>query len=268
MNQQELKQLTEKVNDIVRQTAKFVQQEYGKVKNKQIKEKEHNMLVSYVDEEAERQLIEQLYPLVPNPSFLAEESESSSLKTDHRWIIDPLDGTTNFLHQIPCFAISVALEYKDEIVLGTVHEITKKETFYAWKNGGAFLNEETIKTNNTQNLQDALIATGFPYYDYDRIENYLQALRTFMQATRGIRRLGSAATDLAYVAAGRFDAFFEYSLSPWDVAAGSIIAAEAGAVVCDFKGGKDFLFGKEIVATSPGIHDVFMQHIKKAFWKK
>lgn len=257
--------LTNQVTSLVREVGGFIRGEYGKVGEAQISEKDHNMLVSYVDEEAEDRLISQLGELIPNPGFLAEESESIDLKTDYRWIIDPLDGTTNFLHQIPCFAISVALEYKDQIVLGVVYELTRDEMFSAWKDGGAYLNERPIQVRQVESLSESLVATGFPYHDYSRTEAYCQVLKQLMQQTRGIRRMGSAATDLAYVAAGRFDAFFEYSLNPWDVAAGSIIAREAGATVCDFSGGNNYLFGEEIIAVNPGIEKAFLEIVGEGF---
>ncbi len=260
-----LQELTNRVTSLVREVGGFILGEYGKVGEAQISEKDHNMLVSYVDEEAEDRLIAQLGELVPNPSFLAEESESIDLKTDYRWIIDPLDGTTNFLHQIPCFAISVALEYKDQIILGVVYEITRDEMFFAWDGGGAYLNGRPIQVRQIKDLGESLIATGFPYHDYSRTEAYCQVLKQLMRQTRGIRRMGSAATDLAYVAAGRFDAFFEYSLSPWDVAAGSLIAREAGAIVCDFSGKNDYLFGEEIIAVNPAIKKVFLEIVQEGF---
>lgn len=261
----DFQELVGQITSLVREVGAFIIGEYGKVREQQIAEKGHNMLVSYVDEEAEDRLISKLGPLLPNPSFLAEESESIGLKTDYRWIIDPLDGTTNFLHQIPCFAISIALEYKDQIVLGVVYELTKNEMFSAWKGGGAYLNERPIQVRQIKSLGESLVATGFPYHDYSRTEAYCQVLKQLMQQTRGIRRIGSAATDLAYVAAGRFDAFFEYSLSPWDVAAGSIIAREAGATVCDFSGKNNYLFGEEIIAVNPGIEKVFLEIIGEGF---
>ncbi len=260
-----LEELKTEVIEVVQEIAIFIRNAYGKIKEKEIFEKGHNLLVSRIDREAEALLLERLAKLVSNPSFLAEESEVSQVKTATRWIVDPLDGTTNFLHQIPCFAISIALEYKDEIVLGVVHEINRDETFSAWKGGGAYLNDQPIQVRKVKSLSQTLIATGFPYHDYERIEAYCNMLKELMKRTRGIRRLGSAATDLAYTAAGRFDAFFEYSLSPWDVAAGSLIAKEAGALVCDFSGGRNYLFGEEIVAASPGIAKAFMQLIRKNF---
>ncbi len=262
-----LQETTQKAVAIIREVGDFILGEYGKVSGTQITEKDHNMLVSYVDEEAEDRLIAGLGTLVPEPGFLAEESESAAIKTDYRWIIDPLDGTTNFLYQVPCFAISVALEYKDRIVMGIVYELTRDEMFYAWQAGGSYLNNQIIRVRQPNSLEEALVATGFPYHDYSHIEAYCKVLKQLMRATRGIRRMGSAATDLAYVAAGRFDAFFEYSLSPWDVAAGSIIAKEAGADVCDFSGQNNYLFGGEIIAVSPAIRTKFLQIIKESFCK-
>jgi len=146
-----------------------------------------------------------------------------------------------------------------------VHEVNQKETFWAWKKGGAYLNGRKISVTSTTVVSDALIGTGFPYYDYSKTANYLKMLEFLMKETRGIRRFGSAAVDLAYVACGRFDAYFEYSLNAWDVAAGIVLVQEAGGKVTDFQGEDNFLFGKEIVAMNEGISGAFLEAIKKTF---
>ncbi|PHN03189.1 inositol monophosphatase family protein [Flavilitoribacter nigricans] len=250
---------------IVIHTSEFIQGELGKVKNKQIETKSLNSLVSYVDKEAEEQLVTGLSELLPGSVFITEEDTIDNQDGEWQWIIDPLDGTTNFLYQIPIFCISVALRYQDELVLGVVYEINRKECFYGWKGGGVFLNQIQVKVRKNDDLADSLLATGFPYYDYERTDAYLQCLKYFMQNTRGIRRMGAAAVDLAYVAAGRFDGFFEYSLQPWDVAAGAFLIQEAGGVITDFKGGDNFLFGNETIAASPKVHAAMLSVIDKAF---
>lgn len=247
----------------IKEVGKFIQQEIEKVGEKDIETKSLNSLVSYVDKESERKLIKILSSKIPSAGFIAEEGTSRATESDWQWIIDPLDGTTNFLHAIPVYSISIALEFKKEIVLGIVFEINQNECFYAWKNGPAFLNNKRISVSNNSNLKNSLLATGFPYYDFERLEAYFQVLKELAQSTRGIRRLGSAAVDLAYVACGRFDAYFEYSLHPWDVAAGAFIVQQAGGQVSDFKGGVNWLHGKEIIAGSPAIQKDLLNKIQE-----
>jgi len=146
--------------------------------------------------------------------------------------------------------VSIALQRNNEIVLGVVYEVNQDECFYAWKSGGAFLNQKSIHVSQNEHLKDSLIATGFPYYDYERVDSYFEVLKRIAQNSRGVRRMGSAAVDLVYTACGRFDAFFEYSLHAWDVAAGAFIVQEAGGKISDFSGGNNWLFGKEIVASN------------------
>ena len=258
--------LCQKARIIVEQTGNFIRAELGKVASPDIEVKSLNSLVSYVDKTAEKQLVSGLTELIPNATFLTEEETIEQRKGTYQWIIDPLDGTTNFLHQLPCFAISVALQHREETVLGIVYEINSKECFYAWQGGGAYLNEQKISVSPTSTLQESLIATGFPYYDYQWVEPYLKTLKHFMLETRGVRRFGAAAVDLAYVACGRFDAFFEYSLSPWDVAAGILLVQEAGGRVSDFKGGDNFLYGKEIIAANSGIFEEVKTHMVRNFY--
>ncbi|MAY83671.1 MAG: inositol monophosphatase [Flavobacteriales bacterium] len=222
-----------------------------------MEEKSLNSLVSYVDKTAEQMIVETLSELLPEAGFIAEEGTSDKVGDQYNWIIDPLDGTTNFLHGLPVYAVSIALQFQDEdededgdIVLGVVYEVNRDECFYSWKGGKAFLNNEEISVSKESNVKDSLFATGFPYYDYERIDSYFEVLKHLAQNSRGVRRMGSAAVDLAYVACGRFGAFFEYSLHPWDVAAGAFIVQQAGGEVFDFKGGDNWLHGKEILATN------------------
>jgi len=247
------KLFAEQVVAICREAGDFIRNARGQVSETEIIEKDHNSLVSYVDTGSEKILVEKLKALLPNSTFLTEENTVEQAAGNLRWIIDPLDGTTNFLHQIPVFAVSVALEIAGELVLGVVLEVNRDEAFYAVKGQGAFLDGSPIRVKQAP-LSHSLIATGFPYYDYTKAEQYLRALSAFMQKSRGVRRLGAAAVDLAYVACGRFDGFFEYSLAPWDVAAGALIVQEAGGFVEDFSGGEDWLFGRSIVAGSIAVH--------------
>ncbi len=251
--------------EVVEKTGSFIRQELGRVGADKVEEKSLHSLVSYVDRSAEEQLVQGLGALLPEATFLTEEETVQTRKGNLQWIIDPLDGTTNFLHQLPCFAISVALREGERTVLGIVYEVNRPEMFYAWAGGGAFLNGRPIRVSATAQMKDALLATGFPYYDFGRMDAYLGVLKDLMRETRGIRRLGSAAVDLAYVACGRFDGFFEYSLHPWDVAAGALLVEEAGGRVTDFSGGDNYLFGKEIVAVNQGISGALAGALSRAF---
>lgn len=248
---------------VVKATGTFLLNELGKVQQQHIETKALNSLVSYVDKTAEEQLVAGLKPLLPEATFLTEEETIETRKGEWQWIIDPLDGTTNFIHQLPCFSISVALRHFDEVVLGVIYEPSRKECFYATLGGGAFLNEKPIKVSDTTTLSESLLATGFPYYDFNYLPQYLQILEHFMINTRGLRRFGSAAIDMAYTAAGRFDTFFEYGLNAWDIAAGVILVQEAGGKVADFTGGNSFLFGGEMVAGNPAVFEKVLEIIQE-----
>lgn len=252
------------VREIANNAAQFIRKEKERFTSDRIEIKGLNDLVSYVDKGAEKLIVEALNKLMSDVGFIVEENSASGTK-DYNWIVDPLDGTTNFIHGIPCYAVSIALEYKGEILIGVVHEVTRDECFYAVKNMGAFLNGKPIRVSENKKLSDSLIATGFPIYDFERQENYLNVLRELMQQTHGIRRIGAAAADLCYLACGRFDAFYEYNLKPWDVAAGGLIVKEAGGTITDFKGGSNWLFGKEVIATNNLVANEFKNLIQKHF---
>ncbi len=254
----------------VKHVGEYIKNEASRFKKEAIEHKGLNDLVSYVDKEAEQRLVTGLQKgtetaLNIKPGFITEENTINKEEKDWQWIIDPLDGTTNFIHGLPVFAISVALMHQNQLKIGIVYEINRDECFYAIKGGGAYLNDERIKVSNATKLSDGLLATGFPYYDFDKMKDYLQILNAFMRQTHGLRRMGSAAVDLAYVACGRFEGFFEYNLNPWDVAAGALIVQEAGGQVSDFNGGDNFLFGREIVA-SANLHDQMLPVIQQ-FWQ-
>ena len=261
-----LQQLCTRTCEVVKTVAEFIAAEAGKVTPGQIETKSLNSLVSYVDKTAEKMLVSELGKLLPGSVFLTEEETVEQAKGEWQWIIDPLDGTTNFLHGLPCFAVSVALRQNEVTVMGIVYEVTRKECFYAWTGGGAWLNGERISVTQTALLTDSLLATGFPYRDFERVEPYLRVFTTFMKSTRGIRRFGAAAVDLAWVACGRFDAFYEYGLSPWDLAAGALLVKEAGGEVSDFQGGDHYLFGEELIATNAHLHLPVLAVIKNVFY--
>ena len=222
-----------------------------------------NNLVSYVDKEAERKLVTTLQKILPEAGFITEEGTiEQSQQQGYNWIIDPLDGTTNFLHGFPIFAISLALVNKNQPILGIVLDIARNECFHAIKEGKAYCNDREIKVSSISSLGQSLLATGFPYYHLDKREAYLEIIKDFLAKSHGIRRLGSAAIDLAYVACGRLEGFFEYNLNPWDVAAGAFIVQQAGGKVTDFKDGNDYLFGRELCASNSAVHPEMLKVIK------
>jgi len=259
-----LEQLIFSVCRLCEETGSFLLQESNRFRLTDIREKSPANFVTYVDEQSELRLIDGLAVLIPGSGFIAEESPDLS-PGEYTWIIDPLDGTTNFIHGIPLFSISVALRHQEEIIAAVVYEVGQKELFYTWQGASSFLNGKKIRVSETLTINNSLFATGFPYYDYSKLDSYLEFFRFLMQHSRGIRRLGSAAADLAYVSCGRFDGFYEYGLSPWDVAAGSLLVCNSGGIVRDFKGTENFLFGKEIVATNSSVYKDFMNHFSAIF---
>jgi myo-inositol-1(or 4)-monophosphatase len=252
----ELQKITERVCELVIATGAYIRKERDNFLASKIETKSLNNFVTYVDKQSEELLISGLASIVPGTGFIAEESPL--LKTGElNWVIDPLDGTTNFIHGIPVFSISVALMEKEKVLAGVIYEINLDECFYTWKDSPSYLNGKIIKVSEAVNLGGCLLATGFPYYDFERLDAYLRVFRYFMETTHGIRRLGSAAADLAYVACGRFDGFYEYGLNPWDVAAGCLLVQNAGGKLCDFRMGNDYIFGKEIIATNSKVFESF-----------
>ena len=241
------------------ETAEFIIYEAARFDKNRTEKKGINDFVSYVDKNSEKMLVEKLSAILPEAGFITEEGSSSKQGEKYCFVIDPLDGTTNFLHGLKIYAISIALLEDNEPVVGVVHVVGGNEVFTAWKNGGAWLNGKPINVSTTTQLSDSLVATGFPYYDFGRLDNYMQLLMWLCKNTHGIRRLGAASIDLAYVACGRFDAFFEYGLKPWDVAAGIIIIREAGGKISDFSGNENNLSGVEIVTANSDIYAEFLK---------
>ncbi len=260
-----LQTLCQEICSLSKEVGVFIKNEGEKFSLGKVEVKGKNDFVSYVDKTSEKRLVEKLAELLPEAGFIAEEGTSTKKGDVYNWIIDPLDGTTNFIHGIPCFAISIGLMRNQELVMGVIYEINLDECFYAWEGSKAYLNGKEINVTKTAKLADSLLATGFPYYDYNRIDEYMELFKYFMKNTHGLRRLGSAATDLAYVACGRFEGFYEYSLQPWDVAAGAFIVQQAGGKVTDFKGEGNYIFGKEIVAGNTAFFDEFLDVVKKHF---
>lgn len=251
------------VQTLVLSVGDFIRQESQTFHRGKAEVKGRNDLVSYVDREAERRLHVGLEQLLPGSGFIMEETGEHNKEAEFVWMVDPLDGTTNFVYGIPAFCVSVALAHNGLPVLGAVYEINRDELFFAVRGKGATLNGEPIGVSTTTSLGKALIATGFPFRKFQNIDEYLAMLVSFMRRTKGLRRIGSAALDLAYVAAGRFDGFFEAHLFSWDVAAGSLLVQEAGGIVTDYFGKEDYLFGSMIVAACPGVHPYMLETVQQ-----
>jgi myo-inositol-1(or 4)-monophosphatase len=215
-------------------------------------------LVTEVDEQAEQVIKEILLGAFPSYGMLAEESGRASGQEDARWIVDPLDGTTNYAHGLPIFCVSIALERAGEVIVGVVHDPMREETYLAERGGGATLNGEPIRVSDTDEPIQALIATGFPY-DHAKMPEALELFGRFAAVTRGMRRLGSTALDLCYVAAGRLDGYYERGIWAWDIAAGGLILEEAGGKVTDYRGAGLNLEGRQIVASNGYLHSAMME---------
>ncbi len=224
--------------------------------------KQRNDFVSEVDREAEQAIIGVIRKAYPGHAILAEESGDHAGNEEFQWIIDPLDGTTNYLFGFPQFAVSIALRHKGRIEQAVVYDPLKQELFTGSRGAGAQLNRRRLRVTPRKGLEGALLGTGFPFRQQQHLDAYLEMFRALFPDTAGIRRAGSAALDLAYVAAGRLDGFWEIGLSPWDMAAGALIVREAGGIVTDFAGGEDWLESGNIVAGSPKITHAILNAIK------
>jgi len=216
-----------------------------------VEEKSKNNFVSEVDKLAEQAIIRTIRKYYPDHQVLAEESGRQASKSEVEWIIDPLDGTTNYLHQFPQFSVSIAVKEKGRLMHAVVFDPVRDEMFHATRGSGARLNNRRIRVSEQKNIKHALLATGFPYYEFDYIDAYLASFKHFMLNTAGIRRAGSAALDLAYVAAGRVDGYWEFNLKPWDIAAGILLVQEAGGLCTDFSGGENMLESGNVLACTP-----------------
>jgi myo-inositol-1(or 4)-monophosphatase len=227
----------------------------------QVNSKAPNDFVTEVDHAAEAAIIETLLSAYPGHGILAEESGTARGARDSEfvWIIDPLDGTTNFIHGLPTYAVSIGLAFRNQIQQAVVYDPARNDLFFASKGRGAFLNDKRLRVSKRTRMADALIGTGFPFRKGDDLTHYLRILEAVMKSCAGVRRPGAAALDLCYVAAGWYDAFFETGLSPWDVAAGSLIVTEAGGLVGNFTGEAEFLHQREVVAGSPKIYGQLVQ---------
>ena len=228
-----------------------------------VRRKRHNDFVTEVDHAAEEAILRILRAAYPGHGFLAEESAPEAAKADYLWVIDPLDGTTNFLHGFPQYAVSIGLLHKGVPQQAVVFDPNRNELFTATRGSGAFLNDRRLRVTRIDRLDGALIGTGFPFRDLEQLDDYLRMFRNMTMATAGIRRPGAAALDLAWVAAGRIDGFWEIGLSPWDMAAGALLVREAGGLVGDLDGENRFLENGRIVASNPKLFDAMLKILRR-----
>lgn len=246
-----------------RNAGKIIVQALDRLDTVNVMQKQGQDFVSEVDIKAEQEIIKTIRKAYPNHSFLAEESGKTG-EHDYLWIIDPLDGTTNFLHGFPHFAVSIALAYKNKVEQAVIYDPIRQDLFIASKGRGAQLNNRRIRVSTRKSLAGALIGTGFPVRDPQHLASYLRTFHAFSLPAAGLRRAGAAALDLAYVAAGRLDGFWEFNLNPWDVAAGSLLIKEAGGLITNFEGTENFLGCGSIVAGNPKVFKEMIQTISKS----
>lgn len=257
--------------EAAKEAGKFLKFNIGKVKEIQRKVGQETNLVTEIDRQSEQLIIGIIKRHFPQHDFLAEEgglrqgdsSVGGEKKSEYRWIIDPLDGTVNYTHRFPCFAVSIGLEKNGEIILGVVYDPNFDELFTAEKGRGAFVNGKRLSVSKADVLIRSLLVTGFPYNIKDNPDHAIEHFINFLKEAQAVRRMGSAAIDLAYVAAGRIDGFWEVSLNPWDVAAGVLLVAEAGGKVTDFLGNPYSIYGKPILASNGVIHEEMIRVLRK-----
>ncbi|RJQ55702.1 MAG: inositol monophosphatase [Nitrospiraceae bacterium] len=243
----------------------FIRRNLGTISKDEIDIKEASDFVTHIDRESEQIIIKIIREKFPHHRFLAEESLKETPAGSYRWIIDPLDGTTNYIHGYPVFSLSIALQFNEEIITGIVFDPLRDEVFTAEKGKGAFLNGKKITVSAVSDMANSLIATGFPFRRRKLIDPYLKVFKNIFNRVSDIRRAGSAALDLAHVACGRCDGFFEIALGPWDIAAGSLLIREAGGIITDFAGGGDYLLTGNVVTATPVIYGEMLKEVKSVF---
>lgn len=247
--------------DAAREAGAFLKEHVGRVRTVETKEGQERNLVSEIDKGSEALIIAKIRDRYPGHAILAEESGGSG-DADYTWVIDPLDGTTNFLHGVPIFCVTIGIEHRGELVAGVVYDPNLDELFTAERGSGAFLNGERLRVSQADTLIRSLLVTGFPYDIARNPDHAVEHFTNFLMRARGIRRLGSAALDLCYVAAGRFDGFWEVNLHPWDMAAGVLLVREAGGMVTTFSGGPHTIRHPQIVASNGGIHPAMLEVLR------
>ena len=245
--------------EAAQQAGRFLKDRVGRVKSIEVKKGIVRDLVSEIDKASEQQIISFIKTRYPDHAILAEESGGKGHTAVYKWVIDPLDGTINYIHGVPVFCVTIAVEHRGELIAGVVYDPNLDELFTAEKGSGAFLNGKRLHVSHTTELINSLLVTGFPYEIAKNPDHAVEHFVNFLMEARAIRRLGSAALDLSYVAAGRFDGFWEVSLNPWDMAAGMLLVYEAGGKVTDFSGGTASIYKKQILATNSLIHEAMLR---------
>ncbi len=263
------KQLCTDVCSLSKEVGEYLRTERERIGSVASESKGIHDYVTAFDKESERRIVTRLKELLPGSGFIAEEGTAGKTGAEpYVWIVDPLDGTTNYIHGLPITCVSIGLyqnlgEGRGRMVMGVIYELWARECFYAYEGGeGSFCNGRPIHVSQPCQMNDSLIATGFPYTNFSRMRQYMEFLEWTMRNTHGVRRLGSAAADLAYVACGRVDGFYEYDLKPYDVAAGAFIVEKAGGCVGDFSGGDNWLFGREMVAANANLYPELIAQVK------
>ncbi len=246
------------------EAGKFLRDSVGKVRSIETKKGNVRDLVSEIDKGSEAKIISIIKLVHPDHDVLAEESGGIMHASEYKWIIDPLDGTINFLHGVPIFSVNVAVEHRGEIVVGVTYDPNRDELFTSEKGSGAYMNGKRLRVSKTTELINSLLVTGFPYEVAQNPDHAVERFVSFLMAGRGLRRLGSAALDLAYIAAGRFDGFWEVCLNPWDMAAGILLVTEAGGKVTDFAAQAASPYKRQIVASNGIIHDAMLRVLMNA----
>lgn len=246
------------------EAGKYLKANVGKIKSIERKIGQETNLVTEIDKHSEALIIKKIHEHFPTHAILGEESGANISSSEYKWIIDPLDGTTNYTHGLPLYCVTIGVEYKGEIIAGAIYDPSNDELFTAEKGKGAFLNGKRISVSKTDTLINSLLVTGFPYNVKENPENVIEHFVTFLPIAQGVRRLGSAAIDLAYVACGRFDGYWEVFLHPWDKAAGILLVKEAGGTVSNFNNsGYDIIYNPNTLATNGFIHEKMLTVIQQ-----
>lgn len=258
-----LEEITREVRALAVETGAFLREECRNFRRERVEKKGAHDYVSYVDKESERRIIARLHEILPEAGFIAEEGSAGLTTEDYCWVVDPLDGTTNFIHGNAPFCVSIALRNKEELLVGVVYEVCRDECFWAWKGSPAYMNGKEIHVSSIEMLDDAFIQLGFPYQAERSREFMVQLVSRLYGQVGGLRVQGSAAAELCYVAMGRFEARLELFLGPWDIAAGALILKQAGGQITTFSGCDDFYSGREVLATNGKIHKDLLQIVQK-----
>lgn len=261
-----LPELCRFVMEISMKTGAYIKDRQKVLTELDIQQKGAHDIVTVVDKKAEEIIVDALRVILPEAGFHTEEKTVSQEEKEYMWIIDPIDGTANFAHGLPLYSISIALQKNHETVLGVIYEPNQQECFYAIKGGGAFLNGQSIHVSSINSFESAMLATGFPNAKYEKMDAYLSCMKQLLLQCRSIRRMGSAALDLCHVACGRYEGFFEYGLSLWDIAAGVLIVKEAGGIISDYKGAEDASLEYEIIASNGLMHQAISDIVSAHFY--